>query len=153
MRTLRTTVVAAASVAALTLGTSAAVAAETPNANNSSSTTTTGAQENNGSSKKEENAGAQENNGSSKKDENADNTNSGFKEGGTGSSKIGARLDADKPADGQAIFGSSKDLNSQPAWAKLVYALTWLGGIGSFLGLIAGPLYNFAVHGLPQIKF
>lgn len=138
---MRTAVVAAASVAALTLGTSAAVAAEPSNANNSSSTTT-------------ENTGAQENNGSSKKDEqNTDKTNSEFKEGGTLSSKIGAGLEADKPADGQAIFGSSKDLNSQPAWAKLVYALTWLGGIGSFLGLIAGPLYNFAVHGLPQVKF
>lgn len=149
MRTLRTAVVAAASVAALTLGTSAAVAAETPNANNASSTTTTGAQENNGSSKKEENTGTQD----EKKGSSEARKDGKFDENGTLSSKIGAGLEADKAADGQAIFGSSKDLNSQPAWAKLVYALTWLGGIGSFLGLIAGPLYNFAVHGLPQIKF
>ena len=68
-------------------------------------------------------------------------------DGGTLSSKIGSKLDATQPADGEAIFGSSKDLSSQPAWAKVLYSLTILGGIGSILGGIIGPVYNFLNHG------
>lgn len=61
----------------------------------------------------------------------------------------GLDLEGDQPAKGEDIFGSSKDFEEQPAWAKALYALTVLGTAGAFVGLIAGPLYNFVVHG-PQ---
>lgn len=63
------------------------------------------------------------------------------------SSQIGAALDASQPADGREIFGSSKDLSSQPAWAQLLYAGSLIAGITSFVGLVVGPVYNFFVHG------
>ncbi|AIT61347.1 hypothetical protein [Corynebacterium doosanense] len=58
-------------------------------------------------------------------------------------------LEGDQDANGEDIFGSSKDLEDQPNWAKALYALTVLGTVGAFVGLIGGPLYNFVVHG-PQ---
>ncbi|WIM69988.1 hypothetical protein [Corynebacterium suedekumii] len=72
-------------------------------------------------------------------------------EGGSLSSKInnGLNLDGDHAAQSPAIFGSSKDLDSQPRWAQLLYAGTILGAFGTVIGAIVGPIYNFFVHG-PQ---
>lgn len=67
------------------------------------------------------------------------------------SSKIGRELEKDKTANGENIFGSSKDFSGEPAWAKLFYATTITAGVAAFIGLIVGPLYNFVVHG--PIKF
>lgn len=58
-------------------------------------------------------------------------------------------LEGDQAANGTNIFGSSKDFDGEPRWAKALYSLTVLGGIGAVIGLIAGPVYNFFVHG-PQ---
>lgn len=58
-------------------------------------------------------------------------------------------FEADQPANGPALFGSSKDLDSQPVWAQLLYGASLLGGVGSLIGLILGPIHNFLVHG-PQ---
>lgn len=76
---------------------------------------------------------------------------------GTVSSKIGNKLDQKDPANGQAIFGSSKSENDgqdtlakQPAWAKLLYAATIIGGIASVVGTIVGPVYNYIFHGPHQ---
>lgn len=81
-------------------------------------------------------------------------SNPAKKDGGTLSSKIGAQLGADEYANGQAIFGSSKTENNgqdtfagQPAWAKVLYALTIVGGLGAVVGGVIGPVYNFIVHG------
>lgn len=67
------------------------------------------------------------------------------------SSHLGAieDLEADQPANGVAIFGSSKDFDNVPNWAKLLYGTTVLGAVASFIGIIVGPIHNFIVHG-PQ---
>ena len=56
-------------------------------------------------------------------------------------------LEGEKEADGTKIFGSSKDFSEQPVWAKVLYSLTILGGIGAVLGGVIGPVYNFINHG------
>lgn len=70
------------------------------------------------------------------------------------SSRFSDNLNGDKEADGRALFGSSKvneetggTYDSQPAWAKLLHAATVIGGIGSFIGLVVGPIYNYIVYG------
>lgn len=68
--------------------------------------------------------------------------------GGSLSSKIGGKTDATEPANGTAIFGSSKDgFGDQPAWAKIMYGATILGAVGTFIGAIVGPIYNYIHHG------
>lgn len=75
------------------------------------------------------------------------------------SSKIGNKLEGDKAANGQAIFGSSKHencdanepdkcetLSGQPDWAKTAYGVGVAGAVASVIGLI-GVVYNFFVHG------
>ncbi len=57
-------------------------------------------------------------------------------------------FEADQPAQGPAVFGSSKDLGNQPVWAQLLYGASLLGGVGSLIGLIVGPIVNFLNHGL-----
>ena len=57
------------------------------------------------------------------------------------------KLEGEKEADGTKIFGSSKDFSEQPVWAKVLYSLTILGGIGAVLGGVIGPVYNFINHG------
>ncbi|MCS5480713.1 hypothetical protein NYP18_13770 [Corynebacterium sp. YIM 101645] len=58
-------------------------------------------------------------------------------------------LDGDQPADGTALFGSSKEgFGDQPSWAKLLYAGTVITGVGAVLGAIIAPIYNFFTHGL-----
>ena len=57
------------------------------------------------------------------------------------------QLEGEKPADGTKIFGSSKDFSEQPVWAKVLYSLTILGGIGAVLGGVIGPVMNFINHG------
>ena len=56
-------------------------------------------------------------------------------------------LEGEKEADGTKIFGSSKDFSEQPVWAKVLYSLTILGGIGAVLGGVIGPVVNFINHG------
>ena len=63
------------------------------------------------------------------------------------SSKIGSKVEGDQAADGTAIFGSSKDFSGQPEWAKILYGLTVVAGLGTLLGSIIGPVHNFLVHG------
>ncbi|QNE89762.1 hypothetical protein H0194_01515 [Corynebacterium incognita] len=68
--------------------------------------------------------------------------------GGSLSSKIGSTTDATDPANGTAIFGSSKEgFGEQPAWAKIMYGATILGVVGTFIGAIVGPIYNYIHHG------
>lgn len=58
-------------------------------------------------------------------------------------------LDGHKPADGTALFGSSKEgFGDQPGWAKVLYAGTLITGVGAVLGAIIAPIYNFFTHGL-----
>ena len=57
------------------------------------------------------------------------------------------KLEGEKEADGTKIFGSSKDFSEQPVWAKVLYSLTILGGIGAVLGGVIDPVYNFINHG------
>jgi hypothetical protein len=57
-------------------------------------------------------------------------------------------LNGDKPADGTALFGSSKEgFGDQPGWAKVLYAGTLFTGVGAVLGAIIAPIYNFLTHG------
>ncbi|MHB2251625.1 hypothetical protein [Corynebacterium aurimucosum] len=63
------------------------------------------------------------------------------------SSKVGSKVEGDQAADGTAIFGSSKDFSGQPKWAKILYGLTVVAGLGTLLGTIIGPVHNFLVHG------
>ena len=63
------------------------------------------------------------------------------------SSKVGSKVEGDQAADGTAIFGSSKDFSGQPEWAKILYGLTVVAGLGTLLGTIIGPVHNFLVHG------
>ena len=69
------------------------------------------------------------------------------KSGGSLSSELGHKLEGDKAANGVGIFGSSKDFSEQPVWAKVLYSLTILGGIGAVLGGVIGPVMNFINHG------
>ncbi|MGP6175063.1 hypothetical protein [Corynebacterium sp. A21] len=71
-----------------------------------------------------------------------------------GSSRLSDNLNGENEADARALFGSSKvneetgaTFDGQPAWAKLLYGLTLTGVVGSLLGLVFGPAYNFVVHG------
>lgn len=71
-----------------------------------------------------------------------------------GSSRFSDNLNGENEADARALFGSSKvnaetgaTFDGQPAWAKLLYGLTLTGVVGSLLGLVFGPAYNFVVHG------
>lgn len=53
-------------------------------------------------------------------------------------------------ADGQALFGSSKEnggFEAQPLWAQLFYVTTIFTSVSAIVGLIVGPAYNFFVHG------
>ncbi|WP_066526012.1 hypothetical protein [Corynebacterium bouchesdurhonense] len=92
---------------------------------------------------------AEESAGSTNQETTASSQPAGEKE--SLSSKIGRELEKNKPADGENIFGSSKDFSNEPAWAKILYGTTITAGVAAFIGLIVGPLYNFVVHG--PIKF
>ena len=60
----------------------------------------------------------------------------------------GSSLEGEEPANGTAIFGSSKEgFGEQPRWAQLLYAGSILGSIASLIGLIVGPIHNYIVHG------
>lgn len=70
------------------------------------------------------------------------------------SSRLNDNLNGDQEADGRAIFGSSKvneetgaTFDGQPAWAKLLYGLSITGAVGTLIGLVVGPIFNFFVHG------
>lgn len=73
------------------------------------------------------------------------------------SSKVGGALEAydkdGKPtyAEGPDFFGSQRDIESQPAWAKLLYATTIITTITAFVSMMAAPVYNFLVHNGIQI--
>lgn len=59
----------------------------------------------------------------------------------------GLKLEGDKEADGQKIFGSSKDLSEQPKWAKVLYGTTIATAIATLIGMVVGPLANFVQFG------
>ncbi|MDR7329582.1 hypothetical protein [Corynebacterium guangdongense] len=60
----------------------------------------------------------------------------------------GSSLEGEEPANGTAIFGSSKEgFGDQPRWAQLLYAGSILGSIASLIGLVVGPIHNYIVHG------
>lgn len=65
------------------------------------------------------------------------------------SSNLNEWLELDKgaEADGRAIFGSDKTgFGEQPRWAQLFYGIGVTTAIASFIGLIAGPIYNFFTY-------
>ena len=60
------------------------------------------------------------------------------------SAKAGVKLEADRATNGRAVFGSDTSENdSLPKWAKGLKIITIIGAIGSLLGLVAFPAYNF----------
>ena len=72
------------------------------------------------------------------------------------SSEIGKDLEADQQADWKAFFPGSAGLEEgqeapkiedQPVWSQVLFAGTIIGAIGSILGLIVGPIFNFINHG------
>lgn len=126
MRIRNAAIAGATALAVAFGGTTVATAAETSSDQNTSSIT-------NGSSAPEENDGAEKD---AAKDASL-------------SSKIntGLKLEGDQEADGQAIFGSSKDLESQPKWAKVLYGTTIATAIATLIGMVVGPLANFVQFG------
>ena len=90
-------------------------------------------------------------NGSSTSDNKGDSTpdEKDAAKGASLSSKIntGLELEGDKEADGQKIFGSSKDLSEQPKWAKVLYGTTIATAIATLIGMVVGPLANFVQFG------
>ena len=48
---------------------------------------------------------------------------------------------------GTDVFGSSKDHDNIPSWAKSFYALTIVASIGSLIGLVVGPAANYFQFG------
>ncbi|MCQ9330718.1 hypothetical protein [Corynebacterium phoceense] len=90
-------------------------------------------------------------NGSSTSDNKGDSTpdEKDAAKGASLSSKIntGLKLEGDKEADGQKIFGSSKDLSEQPKWAKVLYGTTIATAIATLIGMVVGPLANFVQFG------
>ncbi|MDO5670966.1 MAG: hypothetical protein Q4G50_13330 [Corynebacterium sp.] len=59
-------------------------------------------------------------------------------------------MEGDQPANGVALFGSSKQgFEDQPRWAQVMYAGTVIGTIASIIGMIVGPIHNWINHG-PQ---
>lgn len=75
------------------------------------------------------------------------NLSSGFSALSSGGfTEVGEDWDADKPANGRDTLGSSTDHDNQPAWAKNMHDLTWLGGIASLLGVVIFPAYNYLVY-------
>lgn len=126
MRIRNAAIAGATALAVAFGGTTVATAAETSSDQNTSSIT-------NGSSAPEENDGAEKD---AAKDASL-------------SSKIntGLKLEGDQEADGQAIFGSSKDLSEQPKWAKVLYGTTIATAIATLIGMVVGPLANFVQFG------
>lgn len=57
--------------------------------------------------------------------------------------RVGDNFNADKEARGVDLFGFEKNLEKAPAWAKIFYGLSVAGVIGSILGLVVFPAYNF----------
>ncbi len=73
---------------------------------------------------------------------------------GTLSSKLGNKLEGDKPAQGAGIFGSSKgdgehewSFDQQPAWAKVFFGTTIFAAVASVIGLVLGPVANYFQFG------
>ncbi|HCJ68226.1 MAG TPA: hypothetical protein DHV38_02130 [Corynebacterium casei] len=48
---------------------------------------------------------------------------------------------------GKDVFGSSKNFENVPSWAKGFYALTIVASIGSLIGLVVGPAANYIQFG------
>ena len=130
MRIRNAAIAGATALAVAFSGASVATAAETSSDQNTSSTSSdqNTSSNANGSSAPEENDGAKD---------------------ASFSSKINTdlKLEGDQEADGQAIFGSSKDLESQPKWAKVLYGTTIATAIATLIGMVVGPLANFVQFG------
>lgn len=129
MRIRNAAIAGATALAVAFGGTTVATAAETSSDQNTSSIT----------------------NGSSTSDNKGDSTpdEKDAAKGASLSSKIntGLELEGDKEADGQKIFGSSKDLSEQPKWAKVLYGTTIATAIATLIGMVVGPLANFVQFG------
>ncbi|MFH0410796.1 hypothetical protein ACG98H_01625 [Corynebacterium sp. L4756] len=48
---------------------------------------------------------------------------------------------------GEDVFGSSKNFDEVPSWAKAFYALTIVASLGSLVGLVVGPAANYIQFG------
>ncbi|WP_347305904.1 hypothetical protein [Corynebacterium sp. SA-MJD20WY100] len=134
---IRNAAIAGATALAVAFGGTTVASAEetaTPNQEQSSNA--------NGSSNSADKAG--ESNTADKTGEDKDAA-----KGASLSSKIntGLNLEGDKEADGQKIFGSSKDLSEQPKWAKVLYGTTIATAIATLIGMVVGPLANFVQFG------
>lgn len=134
---IRNAAIAGATALAVAFGGTTVASAEetaTPNQEQSSNA--------NGSSNSADKAG--ESNTADKTGEDKDAA-----KGASLSSKIntGLNLEGDQEADGQAIFGSSKDLSEQPKWAKVLYGTTIATAIATLIGMVVGPLANFVQFG------
>lgn len=134
MRSIRRAAIAGATAATLILGAATAATAEE-------------------GPKKDDNALSsflkKEENKDKKKGENAlDSTSASLNKSVAGSTKS---LELDQPANGDRVFGSDTNAGKAPKWAQYMKIVTIVGLIGSFLGLVAFPAYNFAVanHLLP----
>lgn len=74
------------------------------------------------------------------------------------SSKLASKLDLhpEQPANGSRLWGSdgAQDRQNEPKWAQYMRVVTILGVVGSFLGLVVFPAYNFLVfnHLIPGIS-
>ncbi|MCQ9336296.1 hypothetical protein NQ011_06305 [Corynebacterium phoceense] len=135
MRIRNAAIAGATALAVAFSGASVATAAETSSDQNTSSTSSdqNTSSNANGSSAPEEKEGAEKD----------------AAKGASLSSKINTdlNLEGDKEADGQKIFGSSKDLSEQPKWAKVLYGTTIATAIASLIGMVVGPLANFVQFG------
>lgn len=141
MRSLRKAALAGATAAAVAFGSiSVASAQDETNQDTTQAQLESSQTDQNQSSQTEESESTQTEESESSQTEDKD---------GSLSSKLNAALNlqGDKDADGRDIFGSTKDLETQPTWAKVLYALTIIGGIGSLIGLVLGPLDNFIKYG------
>ncbi|WP_165242458.1 hypothetical protein [Corynebacterium lizhenjunii] len=167
MRIRNAAIAGATALAVAFGGTTVAVAQETPGGSNtaqqSSDQNDKSSANNDQSSAKNEQSSAnndkgsakQENKGSSNKDTTpASSAKTDADKKSETSSKIDAWLQKDKPAQGVALFGSSKgaaaaeeDFKDQPNWAKAFYGLGIASLIATVLGLVVGPIHNFFVHG------
>lgn len=160
MRSIRNTVVAGAAAVALVLGTSTAVAEEDQATDNA--VTAPVAEENEAQAAADNEAETDtdeddqdEANGETEESQDEADDANGYQSENiyTSINKLAADLgssnwNADHEAQGAALFGFNKDgFETQPGWAQTLYVLTVLGVVGSFIGLVVGPVYNFFVHG------
>lgn len=139
MRNFRMATIAGATAVAVAFGSTSVAFAEDAPENSTAPTTTEQQQSQEGRGEFDRVAGPSKADGGS-------STRIGKALGGWSKDTEGKTIE--HGADGTEIFGSEKNLSSQPVWAQLLYSLNLITVIGALIGLVAGPLYNFVVHGL-----